>query len=65
MFFFILTGLFVSPVGFIMLLIRISSKIEDGSDNMMLWSNENLFKLGKLNSGERAITPARGKLGFS
>lgn len=64
MFFFIFIGLFVSPVGFILLLINMSSNKDGENDNKTLCISENLFKFGKLNSGDKAMTPDRGKLGF-
>lgn len=64
MFFFIFIGLFVSPVGLILLFINISSNKVGENDSKTLCMNENLFRLGKLNKGDKAITPERGKLGF-
>jgi len=65
MFFFIFTGLFVNPVGLILLLIKISSNIVGEKDNNKLWKIETLFKFGKLNNGDKAITPDKGRVGFS
>ena len=64
MFFFIFAGLFVRPVGLILLLIRISSNKDGEQDNRILCTIENLVRLGKLNNGDKAITPERGRLGF-
>lgn len=63
-FFLIFTGLFVRPVGLILLLIRISSNKVGEEDKKRLCMIENLLRLGKLNNGDRAITPERGRLGF-
>jgi hypothetical protein len=64
MFFLIFTGLFVRAVGFIMLLIRISLRIVGDNESMRLCKKEKRDMFGKANSGDKAITPAKGRLGF-
>ncbi len=64
MFFFIFIGLLVRAVGFILLFIKMSSNKVGEKDSKKLCMSENLFRLGKLNKGDNAITPERGRLGF-
>ena len=58
-------GSFVNPVGFIKLLISKSSNIVGLKFITILCRSELRFIFGKFNSGDRAITPAKGKFEFS
>jgi hypothetical protein len=63
-FFLIFTGLFVNPVGFIMLFIRMSLQMLGAIEKSKFFQQENLWMLGKSNSGDKAIKPDKGKFGF-